>query len=122
MELTIGHNGMDWIVHVTDHDYDAPEARTRNHPGCLEDARVTDGYLQLDSKGKLVAHINAHLLERGDGPLFDMFIDLYQDSLTDQLLDAIRDHAEAQERDWEAEAEEAAFQKAEDYKNMEVKW
>lgn len=100
MKILIVHKGYDWLLHVTDYDYEPaekgvqPSLTNPGEPSYPESASITEGYLQLDGEGMLAIRINKQLYERGDGALFNMLIELYQDDFIDHLLDAIHEQEE----------------------------
>jgi len=127
MEISIAHKGLDWLIHVTDYDYDPPEKGVQpsltnpGEPSYPESARITEGFVQLDGAGELAEQVNTQLYNR-EGALFDYLVAQNEQVIEGELLDMIHARQESQERDYEAEAEEAEVERREEFKNKEVKW
>jgi hypothetical protein len=122
MKLNIDYRGFDWIIIITDYEYIDFSPPSQYDPGCSEEVRILDGYIQWDHAGALCAKINKQLYEAGFGALMRHIIKVKQNTIITQTLAIVTDRMEAQDRDYELEAEEFEWQRLEAFKNMEIEW
>lgn len=98
IELKITHKHTDWLICVTDYDYESGEPESRHSPGCPEIAVICDGYVQIDIPESMEDIIfNKFLKDGTNNNIFINLVQMYNEELHDQLLETIHDRQEAEE-------------------------